>query len=1255
MQIVKTRQGLSVVWGAMMSMLLGAIAAPQAHAQVPSGVFSATGASLGQTAKAFPTQDGLAYASRVSVNAKGDTFWLDVSYSQSPAATLVEVPAGSTGGNASQISLLTGIDARSGGVYVDAKQNLWVAGYGANIWYIPFVNNTYATGLVTSALTACVLPMTNVTTPCTFQKANTSAYGYYVCAWDISVDASGNIYILNRGNAVNNQILIVNGGTTSTAPTTSTVYGLFPYTTTPANMAVTSTGDIWYADRANLYYLASGSATPTIVAGFKNPSGLTLDGAGNLYVTDTGNSRIAVIPKIGNALSAASAYTLANVLSNGSVAVDAYGTVTYASGLETTGNVTSILRLPVSSRNLGSAAVGSSTAASEIDLALPAAAVFGSLTLTGGPGSPVPFSVVTNGCATGTAYTANSVCVTTVKYTATAPGPQYGSMQAFDVTGKLLASVNLVGTGLGPLIDVDPGTVSAIGTTWKSPGSIAVDVLGNTFVADSVTGGIYKNGNTTAIATGFSSPSAVVVDGAGNLYVADSGNNRIVRVPYVSGVYGTQSTIYTGTLGAVGLALDQSGNLYVADSGNKRVLLLASSAGYPLGTIVTTLGSGFTSPVAVAVDPSGNVYVADNGTKSVVEYFPTTNTKATILTGLTTAGGIAFDPGGSLFVVDSGKLTITRIPSIAGVLTPNSSTVLGQIVATPVALAIDTAGNVYAADSADSTVGKMVRTVGSLAYGPVVQNVSSQALTAVVSNAGTTGLTLSNPYFTATGSTTAFALQSSSTCANSGTVATGSTCNLSVVFTPPGVASYSETVTFASNAAASSLVLTGTGVVLVNATITGPTTLVYGYNTTTYAVTATKDGSYNLNVTGTATATIPIVVTNGVSSFTLPKLGVGTYTLALAGAVGTASLSVTPATLTLTATSTSRSFGVVNPAFTATASGAVNGDSYVLGGTSVATITSPVGTYPIVPTASGSGLSNYNVVLVNGVLTVTTAASTTGLTITSSNTFVQGGTVTFTATVGAKSPAVGFPTGTVTFQNVTVPGAPTTIGTATLTNGVATFTTTALPAGTIAVLAIYSGDTNFAGSSTATYTQITITLPSFTLQISQGQGSLTNVLPMTIIQGQTGSATLTVTPVGPFMSPVTFYCYNLPVEASCAFFNSTLTPNGGPVTATLVISTKNTATASLQKHSPFNKGEGAALLALMVGAFAGWRKKRRMLQHVCAFLLFSVAVLVPLSGCGLSETPFVTPLGVSQVTVTATSAAIATQQSVTVRLAVTSQ
>ena len=69
-----------------------------------------------------------------------------------------------------------------------------------------------------------------------------------------------------------------------------------------------------------------------------------------------------------------------------------------------------------------------------------------------------------------------------------------------------------------------------------------------------------------------------------------------------------------------------------------------------------------------------------------------------------------------------------------------------------------------------------------------------------------------------------------------------------------------------------------------------------------------------------------------------------------------------------------------------------------------------------------------------------------------------GQTVTFTATVTGSG---GTPTGTVQFEDGT-----TTLGTATLnTSGVATFATSTLGAGSHSIVAIYNGDTSFAGSA----------------------------------------------------------------------------------------------------------------------------------------------------------------------------------------------
>lgn len=88
---------------------------------------------------------------------------------------------------------------------------------------------------------------------------------------------------------------------------------------------------------------------------------------------------------------------------------------------------------------------------------------------------------------------------------------------------------------------------------------------------------------------------------------------------------------------------------------------------------------------------------------------------------------------------------------------------------------------------------------------------------------------------------------------------------------------------------------------------------------------------------------------------------------------------INPAPLTITADPQTKFVGTANPAFTGTYTGFVNGDDVsVLTNkgifTSTATISSPIGTYPIVP--SGAVGSNYLITNVAGVLTVKAGAPT---------------------------------------------------------------------------------------------------------------------------------------------------------------------------------------------------------------------------------------------------------------------------------------
>ena len=85
----------------------------------------------------------------------------------------------------------------------------------------------------------------------------------------------------------------------------------------------------------------------------------------------------------------------------------------------------------------------------------------------------------------------------------------------------------------------------------------------------------------------------------------------------------------------------------------------------------------------------------------------------------------------------------------------------------------------------------------------------------------------------------------------------------------------------------------------------------------------------------------------------------------------TQKIEVTKASLIVRANDAGRQYNAPDPAFTATITGAVNGDTFTIGGTTTATANSPVGQYPITPTISGPSAAYYIVTTVNGTLTIT--------------------------------------------------------------------------------------------------------------------------------------------------------------------------------------------------------------------------------------------------------------------------------------------
>jgi hypothetical protein len=305
----------------------------------------------------------------------------------------------------------------------------------------------------------------------------------------------------------------------------------------------------------------------------------------------------------------------------------------------------------------------------------------------------------------------------------------------------------------------------------------------------------------------------------------------------------------------------------------------------------------------------------------------------------------------------------------------------------------------------------------------------------------------------------------------------------------------------------------------------------YGTANPTFSASATgavNGDTFTFAETTTANATSPV------GSYPIVPVATGANLGDYTVVYDNGTLTVGQATLTVTAASASRTYGTANPTFSASAAGAVNGDTFSFAETTTATPASPVGSYPIVPVATGANLGNYTVVYDNGTLTVSqatltvTAASASRTYGTANPTFfasavgaVNGDTFSFTETTTATpaSPVGSYPivpvaTGanlgnyTVVYDNGTL-----TVGQATLTVTAASASRTygtANPSFSASATGAVNGDTfSFAETTTATATSPVGSYPIVPVATGANLGNYTVVYDNGTLT--VGQATLTVT------------------------------------------------------------------------------------------------------------------------------------------------
>jgi sugar lactone lactonase YvrE len=343
------------------------------------------------------------------------------------------------------------------------------------------------------------------------------------------------------------------------------------------------------------------------------------------------------------------------------------------------------------------------------------------------------------------------------------------SVMRLDAATGVLTLVAGNGTG-GFGGDNGPATEAQL----TMPRGVAVDSKGNVYIAASGRVRKVANGVITTVAGGGSGPGddgpatsaqlneplGVAVDSEGNLYIADSGNNLIRKVSNgaIATVAGNTAAGYSGDNGPAanaqlsrpsGVAVDSEGNLYIADTDNNRVRKISN------GVITTVAGNGtrgdsgdngpaalakLDRPKSVAVDSAGNLYIADIGAVTGRVRKVANGTITTVAGGgghlddgspatsawLSQPDGVAVDSAGNIYIADTlhqivRKVSNGLIATVAGNNTPGSSGPAASAqLYYPTGVAADRAGNVYVADTSNNRVRKISNgVIASVAGGGV--------------------------------------------------------------------------------------------------------------------------------------------------------------------------------------------------------------------------------------------------------------------------------------------------------------------------------------------------------------------------------------------------------------------------------------------------------------------------------------------------------------------------------------------------------
>jgi trimeric autotransporter adhesin len=552
----------------------------------------------------------------------------------------------------------------------------------------------------------------------------------------LAADAAGDLYIADNLNGrvrkVSNGIIttVAGGGSlpeTDGLPATSVALG-------PLAVAVDSAGSLYIAVIPKIYkvsggivttfagngtYGSSGDGGPAVNASLV-PSSLAVDGAGNVYVNDSGTIR-----KITNGIINTVPGTAGLA---GQLGVDLSGNLYIAGSFRvwelSGGALTAIAGTGVE----GFSGDGGPALQANLDNT-PAIAVdtlgrvyVSDVLLYNGHIRRISGGIIQTIAGDGAIYAtgdngaANAASLFNPRtVTPDSAGnlyiADYDNSRVRKITGGIITTIAGNGTYYGPTGYGGLATAASI-----TPTDVAVDQSLNLYISDQSQDRVDKlvNGILNPVAgngvSGFSGdggpaanasfgiPEAVAVDASGNIYISDSFNNRIRKVSngIITTVAGNGTAGFSGDGGPAtaaslnspyGIAVDTFGDLYIADSGNSLIRKISG------GIITTAAGNGsagfsgdggpataatLNGPFGVAVDIAGNLYIADSGNVRVRKVSGgVINTFAgNGITGFSGDGGpatsatlnfpfgVGVDNGGNVYIADYGN---SRVRVVLGV------------------------------------------------------------------------------------------------------------------------------------------------------------------------------------------------------------------------------------------------------------------------------------------------------------------------------------------------------------------------------------------------------------------------------------------------------------------------------------------------------------------------------------------------------------------------------------------------------------